>query len=102
MKKVVYIAGPITGVGRYWEAFEKVDDDLTSRGFTVLNPARLPTGMTDAQYMRICFAMIDCADAVFFLPRWKSSKGACLENRYCLYTGKPTARSIEELKEIFA
>ena len=89
MKKVVYIAGPITGVERYWEAFEQAEEDLLSRGYIPLSPAHLPTGMTNAQYTRIDFAMIDCADAVLFLPDWTASEGASLEQAYCEYNSKP-------------
>ena len=88
-KKVVYIAGPITGVDRYWEAFEQAEEDLLGRGYTPLSPAHLPTGLTNAQYTRIDFAMIDCADAVLFLPGWKASEGASLEHAYCEYNSKP-------------
>lgn len=85
----VYISGPITGVKDYWQAFEAADDKLSSRGFAVLNPARLPKGMTDEQYMRIDLAMIDAADAVYFLKGWENSRGARIEHSYCDYTNKP-------------
>lgn len=99
-KKTVYVAGPITGVKNYWEPFEKAEEQLTGMGYTVLTPTRLPQGMTKAQYMRICFAMIDSADAVYFLDGWACSEGAYLELKYCEYTGKPYAFNPHELKEV--
>lgn len=88
-KKVVYISGPITGVEKYWEAFETAEDDLTALGYIPLSPAHLPTGMTNAQYMQICTAMIDAADAMLMLPDWEDSCGAKVEDRYAEYIGKP-------------
>lgn len=88
-KKVIYIAGPITGVENYWEAFEQAEDDLAACGCIPLSPARLPEGMTKAQYMRMCFSMIDSADAVLFLHGSDKSEGALLEFAYCDYIGKP-------------
>ena len=99
-KKVIYLAGPITDVENYWEPFEIADDDLTSRGYIVLNPARLPQGMTNEQYTRIDMAMIDAADVVYFLENWFRSKGANMEKNYCDYIGKPTAFFLEELFEV--
>ena len=99
-KKVVYIAGPISGVEKYWEAFEEADDALQAAGFIGLSPARLPWGMTREQYMRICFAMIDSADAVFFLPGWENSEGARLERDYCCYINKPAFVELEWLREV--
>lgn len=88
-KKVIYIAGPITGVKNYWEAFEQAEEDLQGLGYVPLSPTHLPEGMTNWQYARICFAMIDSADAVLFLPGHDKSEGATLEERYCGYTDKP-------------
>ena len=88
MRRVVYISGPITGVPRYWEAFEAAEDLITAKGWIPLSPARLPEGMTNEQYIRICFAMIDSADMVLFLPTWPTSLGSRLEHHYCVYTKK--------------
>jgi nucleoside 2-deoxyribosyltransferase len=99
-RKAIYIAGPITGVERYWEAFEAAEDELLGLGFIPLSPSRLPIGLTNAQYAKINFATIDSADAVYFLPGWEESKGAQLEMSYCLYTGKPIITSLEFLAEV--
>lgn len=98
-KKVIYISGPITGVPNYGEAFEQVEDDLASLGYAVLSPAKLPQGMSNEQYMKICLAMLDSADGVFFLPGWTKSKGAMLEWAYCQYVGKTHGTTVEFLTQ---
>lgn len=84
----IYIAGKIAGDSEYKEKFARAENSLGERGNIVLNPAVLPEGMQSADYMRICFAMIDCADAVALLPDHGESKGARLEHSYCDYVGK--------------
>ena len=100
-KKVIYIAGPVTGVEKYWEPFEKAQDEIEAAGFIALSPTWQPKGMSNEQYMRICMAMIDSADGVYFLPNWPQSKGACLEWDYCHYVDKPHNTRLGELaKEV--
>ena len=86
----VYIAGKITGDSGYWEKFRQEERELEAEGFIVLNPAELPEGMQPSDYMRICFAMMDCADIVAFLPDYSQSRGARLEFDSCQSTGKQT------------
>lgn len=86
----VYIAGKITGDSAYREKFQQAQRDLEGEGFIVLNPAELPEGMIPSDYMRICFAMMDSADVVAFLPDYRQSRGARLEFDWCQYTGKQT------------
>ena len=97
MKKVIYIAGKITGYPDYKRDFNQMENRLLVKGYTVLSPAHLPEGMTPAQYMRVCLAMIDDADAVLLLPNWQESRGARLEADYCLYVDKPVYLSEEAL-----
>lgn len=59
-------------------------------GAVILNPAVLPEGLSNEGYMRICFAMLDVAETVVFLPGSEKSDGAKLEEAYCRYTGKRT------------
>ncbi|EPA8614733.1 TPA: DUF4406 domain-containing protein [Escherichia coli] len=79
----IYIAGPMTGYENFnRDAFNKEADRLSRHGHSVLNPATLPNGLTQREYMDICFAMLRCADAILMLPGWKASAGATAEYHY--------------------
>lgn len=97
MSLKVYISGKITGDPGYREKFAAAADRLMAAGHIVLNPATSPAGMRPADYMRLCFAMMETADMVLFLHDWRDSKGANLEMAWCLYVGKPTTFDIESL-----
>ena len=84
----VYIAGKITGLNNYKELFESVEKSLVKQGHAVLNPAVLPSGFTQDEYMHMCYSMIDVCDGVFFLNNWKDSRGAKLEHDYAIEQGK--------------
>ena len=85
---VVYIAGKIAGDPDYKKKFAAAAEALEAMGLIVLNPAVLPGGMKPGDYMRICTAMMESADAVIFLPDWEQSGGALLERSWCRYTQK--------------
>lgn len=55
---------------------------LMDMGYTVLNPATLPEGLTQGEYMDICFAMLRAADAIYLLEGYENSKGALAELAY--------------------
>lgn len=84
----VYIAGRITGDPRYREKFAEAEAALREVGHIPLNPAVLPEGMEAEDYMRICTAMLDSADAIGLLGDWTDSPGAQLELHYADYVGK--------------
>lgn len=76
----IYIAGPMTGIPEYNRpAFFEAAAQLMERGHTVLNPATLPNGLTQPQYMDICCAMLRCAESIFLLDGWEQSAGARAE-----------------------
>lgn len=86
---IIYIAGPISSDPGYKAKFEKAERMLTERGEIVINPAMLPDGLGDCTaYMRICFPMIDAADAVVMLDGWQNSYGSCREWGYATAKGK--------------
>lgn len=88
----VYIAGKITGNANYKAQFADAVRQIEAQGHVVLNPATLPGGMSQADYMRICLAMIDTADEIWLLPSAWASKGAALETDYCNYCRKTVRR----------
>ena len=72
----IYIAGPMSGLpGLNRQAFNRA----VRRGNVALNPAILPDGLEQAEYMDICFAMLRCADEIFLLDGWQQSAGARAE-----------------------
>jgi len=87
----IYIAGKIAGDRRYRAKFREAAKVLEAAGHVVLNPATLPDGLEQADYMRICLAMLDTADLAVFLPDYRESKGAMVEWAYCQRTGKECA-----------
>ena len=96
MNRKVYISGKISGFPDFKKTFDDAEEFLLERGFqTVMNPAKLPPEMNPADYMRICFSMVDSCDIVVMLDNWKDSKGAKLVCDYAIYIGK----EVKELSE---
>jgi hypothetical protein len=79
----IYIAGPMTGYENFNRAeFNAAACDLGYEHDAVLNPAILPDGLSQREYMDICFAMIRSADAIYLLKGYEESKGAMAELAY--------------------
>ena len=87
----IYIAGKIAGDRRYRAKFREAAKTLEAAGHVVLNPATLPDGLTDGDYMRIALAMLEASDLAVFLPDYQESRGAMVEWAWCQRTGKECA-----------
>nr|WP_308530154.1 DUF4406 domain-containing protein [uncultured Serratia sp.] len=75
-----YIAGPMTGLpGFNRPAFFAAAKDIAAAGHVALNPAVLPDGLSEVDYMCVCIAMLQRADAIYLLDGWRSSEGARAE-----------------------
>ena len=93
----------MTGYENYnREAFNVKSLELTAQGHHVLNPATLPDGLSQGEYMDICFAMIRAVEVVYFLPKWKASEGAMAEYYYAKKLGLKLvcAESLEVIQKV--
>ncbi|MGL5491059.1 MAG: DUF4406 domain-containing protein [Shewanella sp.] len=91
---IIYIAGPMSGIQDFNRPlFNKVAIELTEQGYSALNPATLPDGLSQGQYMQICLPMVAVADELVMLPGWEQSEGASIEFMLAKKSGK-TIRGI--------
>lgn len=84
----IYISGPITGTTDYMERFEKAENYLKSKGYSVVNPAKvnaqMPEDTTYEEYMKMSFTMLDMCQYIYMLDGWHKSTGANRELGYAM------------------
>ena len=84
----IYISGAITGTDDYMERFAKAEKELTEKGYSVVNPAKvnaqLPEDTSYEEYMKMCFCMLDMCEAIFMLKGWSKSCSANREYWYAM------------------
>ena len=87
----IYISGAITGTDDYMERFAKAEKELTEKGYSVVNPAKvnaqLPEDTSYEEYMNMCFCMLDMCDGVYFINGWEDSKGCLMEYGFSIKKG---------------
>lgn len=100
---IVYLSGKMRGLPDYGrKTFNFVAKNLETLGYQVINPALLPTGLRNEDYMPICTAMIDACDIVVLIDGWESSQGAKAEAMYADCQGKRIATLSKFVDEIEA
>lgn len=91
--KKIYISGSITSDLNFKEKFKDYADyiDQNYPQYDVINPAKieLPKLCDWEDYMIICLHLLNQCDAIFMLPDWKESKGACIEHRTAIKINIP-------------
>ena len=86
MKVIIYLAGPISGplMIENRQRFYDVEARVLTKWFgnvekVILNPATLPLGLTEQDYMSIGMQMLFAADSMVMLDGWEQSAGARIE-----------------------
>ena len=79
----IYISGPITGTKDYMQRFKKAEKELTEKGYSVINPAKvnamLPQDATWEEYIKVSLTLLSICTGVYMMPGWRESRGAVLE-----------------------
>ena len=89
MKKIVYIAGPISSDSDYKAKFDAVAKEVEDMGYVAYNPTWQPQGLEYKQYIDMGLQMLMKCDAAVFLEGHVNSDGALLEDDYCLTVNIP-------------
>ena len=88
----IYISGAITGTDDYMERFAKAEKELTEKGYSVVNPAKvnaqLPEDTDYEDYMRMSFCMLDMCESIYMMNGWNKSCGANRELGYAMEKDK--------------
>ena len=91
---IIYVAGPMSGIKDHNRPlFNMVATELSDQGHSVLNPATLPDGLSQVQYMQICLPMVAAAHELVMLPGWEQSEGAYIE----FLLAKKSGKTVREL-----
>lgn len=94
----VYIAGPMSGHDDYnYHSFNAIAEELKESGLSVMNPAILPKGFTESQYMDVALAMLKTCDTIYMLPGWEDSLGATVEYHLARKLGMTLIHHVGEI-----
>ena len=99
----IYISGAISGTDDYMERFSRAENELTTKGWSVVNPAnvnaQLPIDTGYEEYMKMSFCMLDMCDNICMLKGWEKSCGANRELGYAIAKKKTVFYEYELINE---
>ncbi|WP_461606561.1 DUF4406 domain-containing protein [Aeromonas rivipollensis] len=96
----IFISGPMSGLPNFnRDAFNAEAHRLLGLGHVALNPAILPDGLEQHQYMAICIEMVKMADQLVMLPGWERSAGARAEHALAIKIGKTIILPVPHLAD---
>lgn len=102
MKKIIYIAGKVTGEDPTTcaQKFQDMENLLKAKGYRVLNPIKLVNNPNQvwSVAMKICLDKLLTASAIFMLPCSVDSKGAQKELDLAIKKNKDIYTNIEDVK----
>lgn len=96
----IFISGPMSGLPNFnRDAFNAEAHRLLGLGHVALNPAILPDGLEQHEYMAICIEMVKMADQLVMLPGWERSAGAKAEHALAIKLGKTIILPVPHLAD---
>ncbi|QQQ14370.1 DUF4406 domain-containing protein [Aeromonas media] len=96
----IFISGPMSGLPNFnRDAFNAEAHRLLGLGHVALNPAILPDGLEQHEYMAICIEMVKMADQLVMLPGWERSAGARAEHALAIKLGKAIILPVPHLAD---
>lgn len=96
----IFISGPMSGLPNFnRDAFNAEAHRLLGLGHVALNPAILPDGLEQHEYMAICIEMVKMADQLVMLPGWERSAGARSEHALAIKLGKAIILPVPHLAD---
>lgn len=96
-KRKIYLSGKITGDEGFAEKFKAKEEELSSRGDYVFNPALHPDMFTHGQFMQIDLLALSFCDSIYLMDNWRDSKGAKMEFEQARVMGLPCEFEEKEL-----
>lgn len=96
----IFISCPMSGLPNFnRDAFNAEAHRLLGLGHVALNPAILPDGLEQHEYMAICIEMVKMADQLVMLPGWERSAGARAEHALAIKLGKAIILPVPHLAD---